>query len=58
MNDIKLSPDFAKKLSSIYSLIHEVFNQLEDIRPGGGFASYIDEIKYCKCCGAKNEDKI
>lgn len=57
MNGNKLTPRLAENLGEIYDLVFELYNKLEDIRPAGGFSSYIDESKYCKCCGQNKKEE-
>lgn len=50
-----LTPEEAERLDMIWTLLYELRNKLEDLRPSGGFTESIDKKKYCKECGKLRE---
>ena len=51
----ELSPKEVQHLTDIWRHLREAFDLLEDLRPAGGFSTYIDP-DYCPTCKQRKKE--
>ena len=51
----ELSPKEVQNLTDVWRHLREAFDLLEDLRPAGGFSTYIDP-DYCPTCKQRKKE--